>query len=226
MKKDYKFSTEPISIDIAKILDFGIDDSTFKISFNDQETNKKYYNEFIKIVKQGCQTTVGYRICNVGTTTITNIVVPNFSLNIETGLYEGKEELVNLEPDQFLDLPTRYLIFLLFSHGQTLKINNGEFKQVVGQYDKDIDLLSNFYFKPNLIWDDEYFKEYYSHEIMGGYKIDKDSNYLGYELLPEPAIYRERFGFLMNTIKENKSSNEEITDDIKFLATLLFKKEL
>ena len=109
---------------------------------------------YVKNLSAKYQFPIGYEIQNTDENIISDIIIPQYKeLNTPPYLSIGKEIKVNLEPGQFLVLPTRYLILLLLSKGKKLEIVNGK---MVSMIDKsllktvDIDIaLSAFYFESN-----------------------------------------------------------------------------
>ena len=232
------YSQEPFIIDVAKVVCWGVEPEHCRISFTEQSLNEKYAKKVNYY--DTYQYHVGYILYNGGGTTIENIVCPFFSYDKNLEKWVGVEKLVNLEPGQTISLPIRYVIFLLLSHGQSLKIDNGEFittDEEIEESDKNnIDYLSTFRFVPSDEWNDEFKKDSSYYQVIGCHVVDRNNIYLGFSILPEPFNLKERYGFLLNEVTDSRKEvnkeelvkeldYENIGDSIKFLGSLLWRKD-
>ena len=226
------------AIDIAGCITFGFDKEYFKYSMKDQDFNNKAYEQLSISISNFdyYQIPVGYRICNISKDIIQNIIVPEYELNQKTGYYEGKLVSVNLQPNEFLDLPIKYLIYFLITHNKDkLKVNNGKFvyldKFLNNSDDLDV-LMTNFKFIPDEHWAD--FCNSFSFIKGIGFYLIGNNIYQGISMYYDEDI--KRFGYLLNPVMTKLDKSEKLVEDeidlkdiensIKFLATLLWKKRI
>ena len=226
------------AIDIAGCITFGFGKEYFRYSMKDKDLNDQAF-EHIKLNDDSFdfyQIPVGYRICNISKNTISNIIIPEYILNPKTGYYEGTLKSVSLEPNQFLDLPIKYLIYFLIKHNKDkLKVNNGEFKYIDNSFSEidDLDFLMNYFkFIPDSHWTD--FCESFNFIKGIGFYLVENNIYQGISIYDDEDI--KRFGYLLNPLMTKMDKSEKLVDDeitlenidnsIKFLATILWKKRI
>ena len=123
----------------------------YKLRFgNEIEIDKKNISKRCYDIFKYCQIPIGYEIQNLDDESL-GVIYPEYSLKGK--LYIGEEKVKELQPREFIILPTRYILLLLFKNNklQKLEIENGTFEKINSKlYTKDSSIeLSNYYFKPS-----------------------------------------------------------------------------
>lgn len=125
---------------------------------------------------------IGYEIKNIGSSLIDKIKIPEYKLKNKKWIGEIKE--VSLEPGEYLVLPTKYLMLLLFEkRDEEIYLDNGKMIPYVPKLNCNSDsdaYLTNFIFEPLLEWKDliDTAKNPYYYRPMSYYK-DENWGYLG-----------------------------------------------
>lgn len=123
----------------------------YKLRFgNGIEIDKKGIPKRCYDIFKHCQIPIGYEIQNLDDEPL-EVIYPEYSLKGK--LYIGEEKVKELQPKEFIILPTRYILLLLFRNNRLrkLEIENGTFEKINSKlYTKDSSIeLSNYYFKPS-----------------------------------------------------------------------------
>lgn len=118
------------------------------IEIDKKDIPKRCYNIF-----KHSQIPIGYEIQNLDDESL-EVIYPEYSLKGK--FYIGEEKVKLLQPKEFIILPTRYILLLLFKNNglHKLEIENGTFEKIKSNLkSKDSNVeLSNYYFKPSKLF--------------------------------------------------------------------------
>jgi hypothetical protein len=185
----------------------------YKLRFgNGIEIDKKDISKRCYDIFKYCQIPIGYEIQNLDDEPL-EVIYPEYS--IKGKLYIGEEKVKELQPKEFIILPTRYILLLLFKNNKLhkLEIENGTFEKIKSNLkSKDSNIeLSNYYFKPSklfllksgLVDEEESPKLMYSSNNFNPWKNYYDEDYFPVVAFHRPIGYME-----VHTVLEAKNTGK------------------
>jgi len=222
---------KPSPINVCRYYCFGFDLNP--INMEDKKMCVDSYNAILKTHPgyDDLQMPVGYQIHNIGEDTIKDIVLPEYKYDEKTKKYVGKLVKKDLGSNEYLIIPTLFLMILLMRLGHGTKVGNGRFVQGCKLNTNDLDvILRNYVFEPDTEWV-ECFESPISKRMMGAYEYHENDNTFGLFDMPETTM-NSKFGYLLNitfwemndAVTGNDSSkNERLA---KFASYMLDGKEV
>ena len=126
---------------------------------NNQQLNNKAFESLSKEQKIDIINNhfpIGYEIQNITrNSVIENIKIPEYTIDKKNNNIIGEIKEVSLKSEEFLILPTKYLMLLLFEQKNDLLLANGRMIQFIKGINSDLDTyLNNFIFSAGPNWEE------------------------------------------------------------------------